>query len=176
MVDINQLSRYKSPAKETLKKIAFDNACLDFHSIFLDGDKNVFFQALTLYCHNIIDTSAEADLHQGDLSDEDFRKRVTEREYRHFDRFADLFNDVSSQFGLDHCLTRAWLVPRQEEVTREHLWEPSHKLYIRFKIWRCTERFLQSPQVFSGRMIGRDLSLLLSQLYKHSCRYMSDER
>ena len=85
-------------------------------------------------------------------TEESFKKRKIDAEYKMFDNFASRINDVFEQFGINYHITRSGFVPRQDKKITKEIYEP-------------VLGFLSDPH---WKAVNKDLQDAFSQFQKKS--------
>lgn len=115
-----------------IKNCCTVNAVLDFEHIFLTEHQDVVYELISYYILNLDSSN-----------------------YRNFSR---MFNDISTQFGLNVLLSESGLILRQEEKITKEIYEPVLS-FLSDKKWEIVNRELvdaftdyhkNSPQNFSS--------------------------
>lgn len=108
--ELNNSYKAKSFGANFLKDETYFNACVDYHSIFMEENEAVVIEMLSLYGKYLI----------GDEADEQEQQAT----WVHFDTFAEDINEVFSHFGLNLYLTRLGFMPKQEDKILINVYEP----------------------------------------------------
>ena len=108
--ELNNSYKAKSFGANFLEDETYFNACVDYHSLFMEQSEAVVIEMLSLYGKFLI----------GDESDEQGQQAT----WVHFDSFAKDINEVFSHFGLNLHLTRLGFMPRQDDKILIDVYEP----------------------------------------------------
>ena len=88
--------------RQGINRCCFDPAQSDFYNIFQNEHQDVVYELLSYYAQNL--------------------KNITYERY--FDRFKNLFNDISNQFGMNVVLTDNGFILRQDPKITEEIYVP----------------------------------------------------
>lgn len=127
IVEFNNAYKKQSYARKSLEEKTYNAACEDFYSIFLEQSRDVIFELLTMFSNAMI-VRDEWRINKGQSeSEEDFQKRLGYEKWVRFDNFSLRVSEVFGQFGINYKLTRVGLIPVDEPVVIEKVYEPALK-------------------------------------------------
>ncbi len=124
---LNNKYKKQSYARGFLNDRSYDTACHDFYRIFLNEERDVVFEMISIYCRVMVNTARDSFNQKDGESKIDYEKRVDEEQYREFDGFSKDLNDVFEQFGLEFKLTRNGFVHSDEPQITELVFKPALK-------------------------------------------------
>lgn len=125
ILELNELHKYRSPAKNFLSDHSRNNAFLDFQEIFLNEDQHVVFELLSCFCQQILKERENSEFYRNEKeSDESYNKRFTEWRHEEFDKFAERVNDVFEHFSINVVITRTEFIMRQDKKITEEIYIP----------------------------------------------------
>ncbi len=88
--------------------------------------QDIVYELVTIYAWNLIDEDELQGIKESDS--EESRKLSLDRAYNQnncsFDDFAKCFNDIFEQFSINVMLTRNALIPRQDVIITNEIYEP----------------------------------------------------
>lgn len=127
MLFFNEKYKKATYAEEFLKESSFDSACRDFYRIFMQENRDVVFEMLTLYSRVMVLNDSEKLWQGNDENDEDFQKRKDKEQWKRFDSFSARLSEVFEEFGVNYKLTRDGFIKSDEPVVIEKIYEPALK-------------------------------------------------
>lgn len=139
---LNDLHKRNSYASNFLHNPTYDNACNDFYEIFIGQSRDVVFELLTIFSSITVERELKNIWKKQNESDSDFKKRKESERWQRFDRFSKKLNEVFQQFGINYQLTRNGMIPADEPVVVERIYEPTLKK-LSSKNWAEVNRDLR---------------------------------
>lgn len=127
VLKLNELHKFQSYGKATLKDQSPENARMDFERIFFEEHQNVVLELLSCFSYIVIKERAgksDGIYRHNYSSDEQYKKIVSRWQWEEFDKFTDRLNDVFEHFGINLLLTRNGFIERQDSKISTDIYVP----------------------------------------------------
>lgn len=124
---LNELHKYQSYAKDTLRSNSPDVAFDDFKHIFFEEHQDVVLELLSCFALEII---REREKEFGGIyrsryeSDEKYNEVLFNWRWEVFDKFSARLNDVFEQFSINLLLTRSGFIEKQDAKITDEIYVP----------------------------------------------------
>ncbi|MCK5122773.1 MAG: hypothetical protein KAQ87_01325 [Candidatus Pacebacteria bacterium] len=143
IIYINENSKAKSFAGTYLKNPNLNTACHDFYNIFIEQEEFVVIELLSIYAKTFYKLTKNSGyiFKSEKETRKNFLQRKTEAEFKSFDDFSKIINDVFLQFGVKYYLTRDGFIPRQDTKIIKEVYEPVLS-YLSDKKWEKVNEIL----------------------------------
>ncbi len=112
IITLNEQYKAKTFANLYLKHCNHNAACSDFYNIFINQDRDVVFELLSI-----------------------FLKFINDKNLDYFNKFKDRINDIFLQFNIKYYLSSVGFIDRQEHKIIEDIYEPT-LTYLNEKKWK----------------------------------------
>lgn len=122
---LNLKYKKQSYARGTLERGTYNDACSDFYNIFINGERDVVFELLSIFSNIMVVEDGEQIHRKARERIASFEKRKEERSWKRFDGFSSSINEVFNDFGINYQLTRAGIIPSDEPAVIEEIYAPA---------------------------------------------------
>lgn len=140
---INEKYKYNTYAEKYHKDPILLNACFDFYDIFINNNKDIVYELLSIYWKALFlewEKNNFVNKKEWESSIE-YNKRLNNWKYRFLDNFINRLNEVFWDFWLNILLTRQWLIPKQWEKIIEEIYKPTLD-FLSDNKWKSVNREL----------------------------------
>jgi hypothetical protein len=126
IIQFYHLYKAKKYTKNFIQDFSHYSACLDFYTIFFEGEGDAVLELISHYLMALL-KERDDEIFNQNFSDNIEMQNENEKlkwQYRDFDVFALELNDVFEQFGLNIYLTRNGFIPKQDDKIVKDIFEP----------------------------------------------------